>query len=217
MIDSINLTRAQRQLRLLASVHPDHPLVTVEQRIVWEEGSLRIESNQVRDVQSLAEHRAVRISRAAEPLYSAIIVPLSSDGRLHVLSRYRYSLQAWSLEFPRFDLEGGDSGWRDAAELDLFRMTGLVADRLSMLGAVHLEPALLSTIAIVILAEGCRLSATHRRSNATRLVDDESPPGEIVSSVLPLPLVEVSNLVRRGEINCGATLAALAMYRAALK
>lgn len=217
MIESLTSGRTQRLLHLLSSARSEHPLITTQQQIAWEGTEWRIELNQVRNERTLAEHTAVRISRTAEPLYSAVVVPLSSDDRLHLVSRYRYATGAWSVEFPRFELDGGDGGWRDAAEIDLFRMTGLVAEKLSMLGAVHLEPALLTTSTIVILAEGCRVSATRRRAITTIDPDEETPAAEIVSGTLALPLVEVSDLVRRGEISCGVTLAALAHYRAALK
>jgi hypothetical protein len=209
--------RTQRLLRLLSSERSEHPLITVQQHVAWEGSAWRVEANQVRDERTLEEHTAVRMSRTGEPFYSAVVVPLSSDGRLHLVSRYRYPIEGWAVEFPRFDLDGGESGWRDAAELDLFRMTGLVAARLSMLGAVYLDPALLSTSAIVILAEGCRVSAPRRRALASADPDQERPPGEIISGTLALSLAEVSELVRRGELTCGASLAALAHYRAALK
>jgi len=209
--------RGVRQLQLLLATQPEHPLITVHQHVAWKDAEWRVESNQVRDERTLAEHTAVRISRTAEPLYSAVVVPISSDGRLHLVSRYRYATSAWSVEFPRFELDGGDGGWRDAAEIDLFRMTGVVAEKLSMLGAVNHDPALLTTSTIVILAEGCRVSATRRRAMTSIDPDEETPANEIVSGTLALPLVEVSDLVRRGEISCGVTLSALAHYRAALK
>lgn len=210
-------SRGYRQLQQLLTAQAKHPLTTVQQHVAWEGSAWRVEANQVRDERTLAEHTAVRISRTVEPLYSAVVVPLSTDGRLHLVSRYRYATSAWSVEFPRFELEGGDGGWRDAAELDLFRMTGLVAEKLSLLGAVNLDPALLATSTIVILAEGCRVSEPRRRALASSDPDQETPPGEIVSGTLALPLVEISDLVRRGEITCCVTLAALAHYRAALK
>ena len=209
--------RGTRQLQVLMAAQPEHPLITVRQHVAWEGNTWRIETNQVRNEHTLAEHTALRVSRTAEPLYPAVVVPLSSDGRLHLVSRYRYATGTWSVEFPRFELDGGDDGWRDAAELDLFRMTGLVSEKLSLLGAVNLEPALLTTSTIVILAEGCRVSEPRRRAVASSDPDQDTPPGEIVAGTLALPLVEVCDLLRRGEITCGVTLAALAHYRAARK
>jgi|GEM_PF-2396988 len=217
MIDSLATGRTERLLSLLSAARPEHPLITVQQQVAWEGNAWRVEANQVRDERTLAEHTAVRLSRTVEPLYSAVVVPLSSDGRLHLVSRYRYPIQGWSVEFPRFDFEGGDGGWRDSAEFDLFRMTGLVAERLSLLGAVNLDPALLTTSTIVILAEGCRVSEPRRRALASSDPDQDTPPGEIVSGTLAMRLVEVSEILRRGEITCGVTLAALAHYRASLK
>ncbi len=208
----------------LVGVHIDHPLATTQQHVAWENAALRVECNQVRNVNTLEDRLAVRIVPAVEAYYSAIVVPLASDGRLHLIGRYRYPISRWSLEFPRFDLENGDGGWKDTAETDLFRITGLQAERMSLLGAVEIDPALLSTSAVVILAEGCHPAASQKKPKAmpSRRTEIESlPPGDepddLVAGTLALSLVDLAEWVRHGQVTCGVTLAALSLYRATVQ
>jgi hypothetical protein len=120
--------RSGRGFNDLVGSHVDHPLATTQQHVAWENSALRVECNQVHNVNTLEDRLAVRIVPAVDAYYGAIIVPLAPDGRVHLVGRYRYPVSRWSLEFPRFDLESGDSGWKDRAETDLFRITGLQAD-----------------------------------------------------------------------------------------
>jgi hypothetical protein len=164
----------------------------------------------------------VRIGPAVEACYTAIVVPLSGDGRLHLTGRYRYPISRWSLEFPRFDLESGDGGWKDRAEADLFRIAGLEAERMALLGAVEIDPALLAISAVVILAEGCHPAGSQRESKAGRLAASErsleaGEPDDLVAGTLALSLVELSEWVRHGQVTCGVTLAALSLYRATVQ
>jgi hypothetical protein len=199
------------------SIHPqvDPPLVTTGQHVVWENAAWRVECNDVHNRETLANQRAVRISPASESHYEAIVVSLATDGQLHLLSRYRYPIERWSLEFPRFDFENGDDGWKEAAEVDLFRLAGLTADKMTLLGAVQADPTVLNSIVVVILAEGCRVDSTSRSST---FLDDGSEgvdkPEPLVAGTLALPLLELIEHIHRGEISCCVTLAALTLYRA---
>ncbi len=208
----------------LVGVHLDHPLATTRQHVAWENGSLRVECNQVRNVNTLEDRLAVRIVPAVEAYYSAVVVPLESHGRLHLIGRYRYPISRWSLEFPRFDLESGDGGWKVRAEADLFRITGLHAERMSLLGAVEIDPALLSTSAVVILAEGCQPAVSQKKTKTAggRRPAKESPPAadeldDLVAGTVALSLLELAEWVRHGQVTCGVTLAAFSLYRATVR
>jgi hypothetical protein len=197
--------------------HPqgDPPLVTTEQHVVWENAAWRVECNDVHNRETLANQRAVRISPAIESHYEAIVVPLAADGQLHLLSRYRYPIDRWSLEFPRFDFENGDDGWKEAAEADLFRLAGLTADKMTLLGAVQADPTVLNSTVVVVLAEGCRVDSTSRNSmlleNGSETIGEPEP---LVARSLDLPLVELLELIHCGKVTCCVTLAALTLYRA---
>jgi hypothetical protein len=194
------------------------PLVTTQRQIVWENSAWRVECNQVRNLETLEDQPEVRITPAVEPYYSAMVVPLAVDGRLLLVERFRYPIGRWSLEFPRFDLESGDGGWKDAAESDLFRLLGVASSKMSLLGAVQIDPALLATTAVILLAEGCQASAHEpHRTDPPESRDFGYRSEELIASTVALRPSEIDEMLRRGEISCGVTLSALAHYRATLR
>ncbi len=211
---------AKQQIDQLIGSHDERPLATTQRRVAWEDESLRVEYNLVRNVATLEDHSAVRIVPARMPYYGAVVVPLSPDEHLHFVGRYRYAVDQWSIELPRFDFESGDAGWKDSATADLLRITGLVATGMRLLGAVQIDPALMSTSTIVVLAEGCRFANARRHSQLTKTIDpcgSDAEDDPLIAGTLSLPLAELLELIQRGEIVCGVTLAALSLYRARLR
>jgi hypothetical protein len=211
---------ADRHIQRMLGANVKHPLATTHTHVAWESPTLRLECNLVRNMETAQEGFAVRITPAVDPFYAAVVVPLGSDGRLYLVGRYRYAIARWSIEFPRFDLDSSDAGWKEAAEADLRRTTGLAAASMNLLGAIQIDPALISTNTVVILAQGCARRRSRPKSSAA--VDAGTPdtlggPDELIAGSLALSLVELSELVERGEIVCGVTLAALSLYRARLQ
>ena len=146
---------------------------------------------------------AVRIARPGESQYTAVLIPVLEDGRLVLLSRYRYPLASWSLELPRSDWANDDGGWQAPLAASLLRDTGLLAVRFRLLGIVPVDPALLSLETVVVLADGCK-------GNHPRPADGDEPSAGAVA----LPPADLDQLVRQGEINCGVSLSALCLYGA---
>jgi len=212
---------ADRQIRRMIGPDVKHPLATTHTHVVWENPTLRLECNLVRNMVTSEDGFAVRITPAVDPYYASVVIPLAPDGRLHLVGRYRYPIARWSIEFPRFDLDSSDAGWKDAAQADLRRATGLSAKRMNLLGAIQIDPALISTTTVVILAQGCTHTPAKSKSSTAGGAGGgpEIPSGldELIAGSVALPLVELSELVERGEITCGVTLAALSLYRARLQ
>ncbi len=207
-----------QKIERLVGAQVEHPLDTKQRNIAWENSALRVECNRVHNVLTLEDELAVRIAPSEEPYYTAIVLPRSTDNRFHLVGRYRYPVGRWSVEFPRFDLENGDAGWRDAAADDLFRIAGLSTERMTLLGAIHLDPSLLTTMAVVILAEGCQLAARSRQTppaSAPSTADEQNQePDQLVAGSVALPQEELFELIQQGEILCSVSLAALTVYRA---
>ena len=135
--------------------------------------------------------------------YSAVIIPVLPGGQFVLVGRYRYALARWSIEFPRFEARTSDEGWKKSAQQSLLESTLLQADPMQLLGAIQAEPSLLAPSTLVILAEEC----------AARPVRTASPDGLIAGTVTIAP-ERLDELIRHGEISCGVTLAALALYSA---
>lgn len=211
---------ADRQIQRMIGPDVIHPLATTHTHVAWQNPAMRLECNLVRNIATREDGFAVRIMPAVEPYYASVVIPLAPDGRLYLVGRYRYPIARWSIEFPRFDFDSSDAGWQDAAQSDLRRATGLAAKRMNLLGAILIDPALMSTSTVVILAQGCtRARAKSPSSAAGGGGAPEIPSGidELIAGLLAVPLVELSELVERGEIACGVTLAALSFYRARLR
>ena len=194
----------REQIQRLARPAVEPPLSTTQRHVAWENALWRVECNLVRSRATLEDHLAVRIVPAIQPSYTAVVVAMAPEGGLHVIGRYRYPLGRWSIEFPRFEFESGDDGWKESAQADLFRLTGLSAESMTLLGAVEIDPALLASSTIVILAEGCRYAATARQKTPNdaekpddaKTYDSAEEHDELVAGCVVLPLAVLDDLVR---------------------
>jgi hypothetical protein len=180
-----------------------HPIVTEEEHTACEDVEVRVEHNAVRNVATDERWRAIRVVPRDDSRYAAVVVPVLLDGRLLLVGRYRYAANRWSIEFPRFASQTSDSGWKHSATSNLLKDAGLKATKMTLLGAVAPDPALLATGTIVILAEGCVQRAA-RPAN----------PRKLIAGSVAMSPDELSQLIRRGEILCGVTLAAIAFWAA---
>ncbi|REK15818.1 MAG: NUDIX hydrolase [Planctomycetota bacterium] len=209
-----------RQIQRLLGPDVAHPLSTTQRHVAWENDQLRVECNLVRNTTTLEDQFAVRITPAADPYYGAVVVPLAPDGRVYLIGHYRYAIGRWSIELPRFDFDSSEAGWKEAAEVDLRRMTGLATARMRLLGAIQIDPALMATSTVVILAEGCVVAQPPKqRKTSRKSPGEEAPqqPNELIAGSVLVPLAELSELIERGDIVCGVSLSALSLYRASLR
>jgi hypothetical protein len=197
---------ADLQVQKMIGSAATHPVATQQVRIAFESAELRLEENVVRNAETSGEQFTLRISLPDEGQCATAIIPVFNDGRLLLVGRYRYPIGRWSIEFPRSICQMRDAGWRQPAEQNLLKDTGLTADQWRLIGAVQVDPALMSTTALVILAEGCARS--HEKA---------FDPVELIAGSVAVTLSELDDLLRRGEVVCGVTLAALCLYRAGLQ
>jgi hypothetical protein len=178
-----------------------HPLTTEEVRSVCENDTFRVEQNRVR-VTGLDEAReAIRAVSLDDTHYEAVLVPMLDDGRLLLVNRYRYAIERWSVEFPRFAGQTSDEGWKHSVEENLRKRIGMTSGKMTLLGGIYPDAATTAISTIVILAEGC----AQQGPMAT-------DPRDLVAGAFGETPDEINRLVRRGEITCGVTLAALALY-----
>jgi hypothetical protein len=179
------------------------PIETIEVCVAFEDSLVRVEANRVRNAATQVEETVLRILPASDSHHMVTIVPVLDDGRFLLVGRYRYALNRWSLEFPRFWIQSGDAGWEHVAAENLLKSTGLVADQMRLLGAIEVEPALTSISMLVIHAADCGT-----------LPARPADPAALIAGCVALAADEMDALMRRGEVTCGATLSALCLYRA---
>ena len=189
-----------RRKQLLSAMHR----VDIQQnRVAFESATIPMENDLVHNAVTCQQDSALRIQMIGKQPYFAVIVPVLADGRLVLLGRYRYAIDRWSIEFPRFEWPPEDDGWKLTAERDLSQMSGLEANRMRPLGMNHVDPALFATGVVVILAEGC-----------TQCAASGSTAAHLATDSIALSLEKLDYMIHEGEITCAITLSALCLYRA---
>ena len=125
----------------------------------------------------------------------AAALPLHDDGSVTLIRQMRPAVERTILELPAGRLSPGEPPM-ECAGRELLEETGLRAARLQSLGVIHPSPGILDEVIHLFLATG--------------LTQGEAEPEayEEIEAVR-LPLAEALELVRRGEITDGKTIAAL--------
>ncbi len=129
---------------------------------------------------------------------AAAILPILPDGRILLIRQYRHAVGETLVEIPAGTLEEGEEP-EACAYRELEEETGYRAGRLRRLAALALAPGYSSEIIHIYLAEDLEEAQPHPE-------EDES------ITLLRLGLVEVVEMIRRGEIRDAKTVAAVLLY-----
>ncbi len=130
---------------------------------------------------------------------ASLIVPVLDDGSLVLVNQYRYLCDRESIEFPCGGVKKGKS-YREMAMNELEEETGYRADDLQKVGSFNPYNGVTNEICEVFI--GRQLVKTHPRP-------DETEEFEILHKN---PL-EVDEMIRRGVIWDGMTLAAWSLVK----
>ena len=192
--------RAHAELQRVFGDRGMEPLAAQQVEVAFENASWRVEQHLVRNAATRDERQLLRILPAGGSTYTTVTIPILADGRLLFLEHYGYAAGQWSLELPRSSWDGSDRGWRKAAEENLLRNTGLRSKKMSLIGSFQLDPNLLATTTLVVIAHDCK-------GRPPRKVDAAS----LVAGSLAVTTKELNKLLQQGEITCGTTLSALCL------
>jgi 8-oxo-dGTP pyrophosphatase MutT (NUDIX family) len=129
--------------------NPDYPnpWTTVERRAIYENPWISVHEDQViRPDGKSGIYGVVHYKNKAIG-----VLPVDRDGHVWLVGQYRYPLDAYSWEIP----EGGGPDGEDPEETarrELREETGLVADRVELLGTAHLSNSVSDEIAYLFRA-----------------------------------------------------------------
>jgi 8-oxo-dGTP pyrophosphatase MutT (NUDIX family) len=130
-----------------------------------------------------------------------VIIPRRGD-RLGLCRAFRYPIGRESVEFPRGMLEPGENTVVGAAR-ELREETGLVPISLSVLGHIYPDTGLQEHVNHVFEAEV-----------GERGKQETEPIEAIDRELIWWRVAELHDAARRGEITCGTTLSAFALFLA---
>ena len=128
------------------------------------------------------------------------IVALTDDEQLLLVRQYRHGTEEVTLEIPGGVIHPGEDPGETAAR-ELREETGYAADEIVHLGTVRPNPAIMTNRCHSYLARGCR-----------RVGELQQDAGEDIE-VVTIPMTEVDERLRRGEIDHALALNGIHFYR----
>ncbi|MBI4282072.1 MAG: NUDIX hydrolase [Chloroflexi bacterium] len=128
---------------------------------------------------------------------SVVVVPVDHQGRVLLVRQYRKAPERWLLEAPAGGLEEGEAP-EEGCLRELQEEIGFTAGRLQRMAGFWMTPGFCTEYMHAYIATDLRRSA---------LAPDEDESIEVV----PVPLAQVQDTIRSGEIEDAKTIAALLM------
>jgi ADP-ribose pyrophosphatase len=130
----------------------------------------------------------------------AAIVPVTDDGRIILITQYRYPHDQVIFELPAGKLEVGEDPYICASR-ELKEETGYTSDKISKLGKIFTTPGFCDEILHIYLATNL-VEGDHAREE-----------GEEGMELYKLTLDEIDEKIRTGEIVDAKTICGIAMYK----
>jgi 8-oxo-dGTP pyrophosphatase MutT (NUDIX family) len=123
------------------------------------------------------------------------VLPVEADGSIWFVGQHRYPLDSYSWEIP----EGGgpvEEPPDETARRELIEETGLSADRLELIGTLHLSNSVTDEYGLIYRATGLTLG-------------ESNPEGTERLRLRRIPWQEARAMLERGEITDSITVVAL--------
>ncbi len=130
----------------------------------------------------------------------AVVLPLKSDGKIILVSQYRYPHNEVLLELPAGKLEKREDPL-NCATRELTEETGYTSDKISKLGKIYTTPGFCDEVLHIYLAEDLT-AGDHAREE-----------GEEGMEIVELTLNEVEAKIRSGEIVDAKTICGITYYK----
>lgn len=126
----------------------------------------------------------------------AVVVPVKDDGKIVMITQYRYPFNKFMIEFPAGKLDKGEDPLKCATR-ELEEETGYKTQNIFKLGEICTTPGFCSEVLHLYLAK----ELTHGNHNREE--------GEFGMEVFEFSIKEVEEKIKSGEINDAKTICAL--------
>lgn len=130
------------------------------------------------------------------------VVAVTDDRQLVMVRQFRHGSERVSLEIPGGLIDPHETDPAAAAARELREETGYEAREIVQIGVMNPNPSMMTNRCFAFLATGCR-----------RVGDLQMDPGEDLE-VLTVPVAELDERLRSGEIDHAIVLASLSLWRA---
>ena len=127
---------------------------------------------------------------------SVLVVPMLDENTVVMIRQYRHGLDEVIWELPAGSRDYENEPWLDCAQRELMEEAGYRAERFTELGDIWLAPGMANEVLRIYLAEG--LSADSLPADLDEQIE-----------VVPMPLSDALDLVKKGEIKDAKTIIAL--------
>lgn len=129
------------------------------------------------------------------------VIALDKDKNIFFVRQYRYTLDDVFWELPAGAIQPGEDE-SESVRRELFEETGLKVGRLERLGSFY--TALGHETAEII---ACLVDQLETDEHSM----ENQQPDESILEIIRLPVTRVKQMMARGEIKCGISLAALSL------
>jgi 8-oxo-dGTP pyrophosphatase MutT (NUDIX family) len=127
------------------------------------------------------------------------VIPLTADQEVVMIRQYRHGSRKVTLEIPGGLVDSGDTPEKAAAR-ELLEETGYQAEDFRQIGVVNPNPALFNNRCYTFVASNVRKSG------------DPTPDQAEDIEVLLIPLSDIPELIRKGEIDHAMVIIAFYWY-----
>lgn len=130
----------------------------------------------------------------------AVVIPVNSNGKIFLISQYRYPMNEVTIELPAGKLEKNEDPLF-AAKRELKEETGFSSDEIIKLGKIYTTPGFCNEVLHIYLAKNLK-AGEHSREE-----------GELGMQLLEKSLDEIESMILEGKIVDSKTIAGAYMYR----
>ncbi|MFO7445219.1 MAG: NUDIX hydrolase [Ignavibacteriaceae bacterium] len=133
----------------------------------------------------------------------AVVVPVTKEGKIVLVSQFRYPLKKIMLELPAGKLDAGENPVV-CAKRELEEETGFKSDSIEKLGKVHTSPGFCNEVLHLYIARNL-VAGNHNREE-----------GELGMEVFEFSFDEIDRKIKKGEITDAKTICGVYMAKRAL-